>query len=94
MIHIIFFLFSQILDVIREGLDKGPTAGFEAEARGFGELAMTPESKGLVSLFKGQTQCKKNRFGKPSKEVKTVGVLGAGRIIHLVVEINTSLKYP
>ncbi|KOB66367.1 Hydroxyacyl-coenzyme A dehydrogenase, partial [Operophtera brumata] len=34
-----------ILDVIRVGVDKGPQAGFEAEAQGFGELAMTPQSK-------------------------------------------------
>lgn len=66
------------MDVIRTGLDKGQAAGYEAEAKGFGELAMTPQSKGLISLFQGQTQCKKSRFGKPAKEFKTVAVLGAG----------------
>lgn len=66
------------LEVLRISLDKGETVGFKEEARAFGELAITPQCKGLISLFKGQTQCKKNRFGKPNKEVKTVGVLGAG----------------
>ncbi|ENN79292.1 hypothetical protein D910_07654 [Dendroctonus ponderosae] len=80
----------KILDVIRTGIDKGQEAGYEAEAKGFGELAMTPQSKGLISLFQGQTQCKKNRFGKPSKEFKTVAVLGAGLmgagIAHVTVD--------
>ena len=60
----------KILEVIRTGLDKGPGAGYEAEARAFGQLAVTPQSKGLVSLFFGQTTCKKNRFGTPKSAVK------------------------
>ncbi|XP_057666553.1 trifunctional enzyme subunit alpha, mitochondrial [Diorhabda carinulata] len=68
----------RILEVLRTSLDKGHTVGFKEEARAFGELAVTPQCKGLISLFKGQTQCKKNRFGKPSKQVETVAVLGAG----------------
>ena len=50
----------------------GPVAGFEAEARSFGELAMTPECAGLISLFHGQTECKKNAFGKPARSPKLV----------------------
>lgn len=62
----------KILEVVRVGLDKGPIAGFEAEAKGFGQLAITPESKGLISLFFGQTACKKNRFGSAKSAVKYV----------------------
>lgn len=80
----------KILDVVRTSLDKGETAGFAAEAKAFGELAMTPQSKGLIGLFRGQTQCKKNRFGKPQQEAKTVAVLGAGLmgagIAHVTVD--------
>lgn len=64
----------QILDVIRVGVDKGPKEGYEAEANGFGELAMTPHCKGLIGLFKGQTECKKNRFGKSEVGIKTVRI--------------------
>lgn len=49
----------KILDVIRTGLDKGPAAGYEAEAQAFGQLAVSPQCKGLISLFFGQTACKK-----------------------------------
>lgn len=62
----------KILEVVRTGLDKGPVTGYEAEAKGFGHLAMTPESRGLISLFHGQTECKKNSFGKPQRPVKSV----------------------
>ncbi|XP_077301258.1 monolysocardiolipin acyltransferase Mtpalpha [Arctopsyche grandis] len=88
----------KILDVIRAGVDKGSKAGCEAESKGFGELAMTPESKGLISLFRGQTECKKNRFGAPARKVEKIGVLGAGLmgagIAHVSIDkgIHTVLK--
>lgn len=70
------YLFSwftfQILDVIRTGVDKGPAAGYEAEAKAFGDLLQTPESNGLIGLFRGQTECKKNRFGAPEKKTEKV----------------------
>lgn len=62
----------KILDVIRAGVDRGFEAGLEAERNGFGELSQTPQSKGLIGLFRGQTQCKKNRFGSPKLKTKTV----------------------
>merc|ERR1719507_2894362 len=36
------------------------------------------EAKGLISLFHGQTDCKKNKVGAPAKRSNTVGILGAG----------------
>lgn len=62
----------KILDVIRTGLDKGQAEGYVAEHVGFGELAATTESKALIGLFHGQTECKKNKFGKPAKPSKYV----------------------
>nr|XP_026487345.1 trifunctional enzyme subunit alpha, mitochondrial [Vanessa tameamea] len=83
----------KILDVVRTGVDKGPVAGYEAEAEGFGELAMTPQSKGLIGLFRGQTECKKNRFGKSQVEVKTIGVLGAGLMGAGIVQVSIDKGY-
>lgn len=57
---------------MRVGIDKGWEAGSEAERVAFGELSQTPECKGLIGLFRGQTECKKNRFGAPQKHTKTV----------------------
>lgn len=62
----------KIIDVIKEGANKGFDAGLEAERNAFGELLQTSQSKGLFGLFRGQTQCKKNRFGDPLKKTQTV----------------------
>lgn len=67
-----------ILDVVRTGLEKGTSEGLEAEAKKFGELAKTSQANSLMSIFFGQTALKKNRYGKPQKEVQQVAVLGAG----------------
>jgi enoyl-CoA hydratase/long-chain 3-hydroxyacyl-CoA dehydrogenase len=83
----------KILDVIRTGLDKGFEAGLEAERNAFGELSQTPQSKGLIGLFRGQTQCKKNRFGNPKLETKTIGVLGAGLMGAGIVQVSIDKGY-
>ncbi|CAG9814329.1 unnamed protein product [Phaedon cochleariae] len=83
----------RILDVVRTSLDKGPQAGFRAEALAFGDLAMTPQSRGLIGLFRGQTQCKKNRFGKPTRRVETVGVLGAGLMGAGIAHVSVDKGY-
>uniref|UniRef100_A0A034VFS2 enoyl-CoA hydratase n=1 Tax=Bactrocera dorsalis TaxID=27457 RepID=A0A034VFS2_BACDO len=83
----------KIIDVIRTGIEKGTSAGYEAESKAFGELVMTPESKGLISLFRGQTECRKNRFGHPKSEVKTVGVLGAGLMGAGIAQVSVNNGY-
>lgn len=75
------------------GVDKGPAAGYAAERAGFGELAMTPESKGLIGLFRGQTECKKNRFGNPTKAIQNVAVLGAGLMGAGIVQVSIDKGY-
>lgn len=68
----------KIIECVRTGLEKGFDEGLRVEARNFSELTATSHSKALIGLFFGQTQCKKNRFGKPAQPIHNVGIVGAG----------------
>ncbi|HEI8866534.1 TPA: fatty acid oxidation complex subunit alpha FadJ [Serratia odorifera] len=69
----------RIIQVVRTGLDQGSGHGYQAEARAFGELAMTPQSAALRSLFFASTALKKERGGDAQpRELHRVGVLGGG----------------
>ncbi|CAK6965992.1 hydroxyacyl-CoA dehydrogenase trifunctional multienzyme complex subunit alpha b [Scomber scombrus] len=68
----------KIIECVKTGVEQGPTAGYLAESQNFGHLARTSESAALTGLYHGQVACKKNRFGTPQKDVKTLAILGAG----------------
>ncbi|XP_009574766.1 PREDICTED: trifunctional enzyme subunit alpha, mitochondrial, partial [Fulmarus glacialis] len=68
----------KIIEVVKTGLDQGRDTGYLTESQSFGQLAVTKESKALIGLYHGQVRCKKNKFGTPQREVKTLAVLGAG----------------
>ncbi|CAI0703499.1 fatty acid oxidation complex subunit alpha FadJ [Serratia proteamaculans] len=69
----------RIIQVVRTGLDHGSASGYEAEARAFGELAMTPQSAALRSLFFASTALKKERGGNAQPhELHRIGILGGG----------------
>ncbi|HUO86151.1 MAG TPA: 3-hydroxyacyl-CoA dehydrogenase NAD-binding domain-containing protein, partial [Thermoanaerobaculia bacterium] len=68
------------IDVVRVGLEDGRAAGFEAEARAFGELATSGVSKNLIHVFH-LTEAAKKQQGVPGGEARKVGavaVIGAG----------------
>lgn len=56
-------------------------------------MSTTPQSKGLIGLFRGQTECKKNRFGNPPNPAKTIGVLGAGLMGAGIVQVTIDKGY-
>ncbi|MGD9425453.1 fatty acid oxidation complex subunit alpha FadJ [Pantoea sp. NSTU24] len=69
----------RIIDVVRTGLAQGSRAGHDAEARAFGELAMTPESAALRGIFFATTAMKKERGGEAEPaSISRVAVLGGG----------------
>ncbi|WP_158782533.1 fatty acid oxidation complex subunit alpha FadJ [Pantoea sp. BAV 3049] len=69
----------KILSVVKTGLQQGRSAGYAAEAKAFGQLAMTPQSAALRSIFFATTEMKKDRGADADpREIKSVGVLGGG----------------
>ncbi|VDO72546.1 unnamed protein product [Heligmosomoides polygyrus] len=67
----------RILEAVRNGIVNGPSEGYKFESQCFGELVQTYQSKALIGLFNGSTECKKNKFGE-GRTVKEVAVVGAG----------------
>lgn len=47
----------------------------------------------MIGLFRGQTECKKNRFGNPPTPAKTIGVLGAGLMGAGIVQVSIDKGY-
>ncbi|WP_342324213.1 fatty acid oxidation complex subunit alpha FadJ [Kosakonia sp. BYX6] len=69
----------RILSVIETGLTQGRSSGYEAEARAFGQLAMTPQSAALRHIFFASTEIKKDPGSAVAPgPLNTVGVLGGG----------------
>ncbi len=72
----------RILEVVRKGLEQGVAAGFAAEARAFGELVVSPQSRELVRMFFATRELAKDAgVDDPQTEIRdveAVGVLGAG----------------
>ncbi len=71
----------RILDVVEKGIDLPLQRGLELEARAFGELAVTPESRGLVHVFLVSTAAKNDPMLPKDAEargVERLAVVGAG----------------
>jgi 3-hydroxyacyl-CoA dehydrogenase/enoyl-CoA hydratase/3-hydroxybutyryl-CoA epimerase len=71
----------RILDVVGQGIDLPLDEGLALEARTFGQLSVTPESRSLVHVFFVSTAAR-NDAGLPedakAREVERVAVVGAG----------------
>lgn len=72
-----------LLDVVKHGLEDGMATGLAEEARAFGRLAVSAESRNLVSIFFATTALKKDSGLREeqtgvAKPVRKLAVLGAG----------------
>ncbi|MBC3766727.1 fatty acid oxidation complex subunit alpha FadJ [Neptunicella marina] len=85
----------KIIDVIEAGVtDK--RRGYALEAKYFGELVMTPESKQLRQIFFATTEMKKETGveGVEPASVKKVGVLGGGLMGGGIAFVTGKAKLP
>ncbi|KMT66850.1 fatty acid oxidation complex subunit alpha FadJ [Catenovulum maritimum] len=71
---------AKIIDVVKLGVENGHLQGYQAEAHGFAELCMTPESFQLRHLFLATTEQKKEEklTTEEVRPIKKVAVLGGG----------------
>ncbi|MCC5858051.1 MAG: fatty acid oxidation complex subunit alpha FadJ [Ectothiorhodospiraceae bacterium] len=71
----------RIIDCVEIGSSRGIRPGLEAEARHFGELAMTPQARQLMNIYFATVEMKKDTgtsTGTKARPVNRVAVLGAG----------------
>jgi len=69
----------RILQVVENGLAHGCSSGYAEEARAFGELAMSPQSQALRSIFFASTDLKKDPGAEAGPgSLRSVAVLGGG----------------
>lgn len=66
------------IEVVEVAVNKGLTAGLDAEARATGELAVSPVSKNLVHVFHLMEAVKNQPLPAASRPIQAAGVLGAG----------------
>ncbi|HTQ79412.1 MAG TPA: 3-hydroxyacyl-CoA dehydrogenase NAD-binding domain-containing protein [Thermoanaerobaculia bacterium] len=89
------------IEVVRVGIEDGPRAGFDAEARAAAELATSRTAKNLLHVFQLTEEAKKSEGlpGAAPRPVAKAAVLGAGvmgggiaQIIAQEAEIPVRLK--
>lgn len=81
----------KILECVRIGMNKGFEAGLDAEAVKFEELILTNESRQLINIFFAMTEKKKNPYPKELvREVKTLGMIGAGFMGAGIAEVSAN----
>ncbi len=78
----------KIIDAVEYGYKHGIEKGLENETVLFGELGATRESRNLVNLFFGMNASKKVPNPDLIKEVKKIGVLGAGLMGSGIAEVS------
>jgi 3-hydroxyacyl-CoA dehydrogenase/enoyl-CoA hydratase/3-hydroxybutyryl-CoA epimerase len=68
------------IEVVRVGIEDGPRAGFDAEARAVAELATSRTAKNLIHVFRLTEEAKRENGlpGAAPREVHATAVLGAG----------------
>lgn len=78
----------RIIDATEFGYTQGIEAGLKNEARLFGEMGTTQQSKHLVNLFFGMNAAKKLPDTYKTKPIHKIAVLGAGLMGSGIAEVS------
>ncbi len=80
----------KIIDCVEIGMTKGLKAGYDAEAKKFEELVLSNESRQLINIFFAMTEKKKNPMKEKAREIKRLGMLGAGFMGAGIAEVSVN----
>lgn len=81
----------RVIEVVQTGLEEGVKAGLEAEARAFGELAVSRVSYNLRTLFLAREAAKRQHHADAApRSVTKVGVVGAGTMGAGIAEVTST----
>ncbi|MGH1362971.1 MAG: 3-hydroxyacyl-CoA dehydrogenase NAD-binding domain-containing protein [Calditrichia bacterium] len=85
---------AKIISCVQKGISSGMAAGLLEEANSFEKLTRSPQSVELRQLFFSITDKKKNPLTDQVKNVKTIGIVGAGLMGSGIanVSINSSFR--
>jgi 3-hydroxyacyl-CoA dehydrogenase / enoyl-CoA hydratase / 3-hydroxybutyryl-CoA epimerase len=83
----------KIIESVKFGYNNGLKKGLKNESKLFGELAVTPESRALVQLFFAMNSAKKNPLEEQIRNVRRIGVLGAGLMGSGITEVSIDKGY-
>lgn len=78
----------KIIECVKAGMEGGLEKGLDTEARNFGDLVFTPESRALISLFFAKQKGDKNPNADQARDVDTLGILGAGLMGAGIAEVS------
>lgn len=78
----------KIIDCVETGMSQGMKAGLDAEAKKFEELILSNESRQLINVFFAMTEKKKNPMKDKAREIKRLGMLGAGFMGAGIAEVS------
>ncbi|MBN2255952.1 MAG: fatty acid oxidation complex subunit alpha FadJ, partial [Deltaproteobacteria bacterium] len=80
----------RIIECVETGIERGISAGYEAEEKYFGELVVSPEARELINIFFAMTAMKKNPLRPVARDVKSLGILGAGLMGSGIAQVSAS----
>ncbi len=87
----------EAIDAVKRGTATTLAEGLQVEARAFGKLAVTDASRALVSVFFATQDIKKDSGypeGTKAREVKKLGVLGAGLMGAGIAGVSAEIGVP